>query len=311
MGAVVAVDVGGTNARFALATVSRGKVELVATEILPSDDFVSFEEAWRRFAKRHGEALPKAAAVAVAGPVREGRAAMTNHHWQLEAGTLRATLGLERLTLLNDLEAAAYAVSAAGPGDVVPVKPGSGGEGTVSVIGLGTGLGGAILVDEAGRAIVRATECGHIGFSPASEHELRLFELLEREFGRVSAERVVSGAALALHYRALGGTAGGDEVALWESAFSGEDSLATAALDHFCAAFGSVAGDIALAQGAGRVVLTGGLSARLGARLRDSAFGERFVDKDRMRPVLEAVPVDLLTIDSPGLVGAALAGQQA
>ena len=311
MGAIVAVDVGGTNARFALASVNGGSVELTGTKVLASDDFASFEDAWRSFAETLREPLPATAAVAVAGPVRDGLAVMTNHHWRIEAAALCKALGLERVTLLNDLEAAAYAVSAAGPGDVLPVKHGSGGAGTVSVIGLGTGLGGAILIGDDGRTIVRATECGHIGFSPSSRHENRLFELLESEFGRVSAERVVSGPALALHHQVAGGRAYGDEVALWDAAFRGEDRQAAEALDHFCAAFGSVAGDIALAQGAGRVVLTGGLAARLGARLRDTAFGARFVDKDRMRPVLEAVPVDLLTIDSPGLVGAALAGQQA
>lgn len=309
MGAVVAVDVGGTNARFAVATASAGKVELAATEILPSDDFASFEEAWRAFAARHDAPLPKAAAVAVAGPVRGGRAAMTNHHWRIEAPALCAKLGLDRLTLLNDLEAAAYAVSAAGPADLLPVKPGSG-VGTVSVIGLGTGLGGAVLIDDAGRAIVRATECGHIGFSPASAHEHKLFERIQGKFGRVSAERVVSGSSLALHYQVAGGNADLDEVALWQSALRGEDPLAAEALDHFCAAFGSVAGDIALAQGAQRVVLTGGLAARLGPRLGDSAFAKRFVDKNRMRPVLDAVGVDLLMIDNPGLVGAALAAER-
>jgi glucokinase len=310
MGAVVAVDVGGTNARFAVATVNAGKVGLDSAEILPSDDFASFEEAWAAFAERHGEPLPMAAAVAVAGPVRAGRAAMTNHHWRIEAGALEASLGLQQVVLLNDLEAAAWAAAAAQPGQLETIKPGDRGEGTVSVIGLGTGLGGAILVKGGERPIVRATECGHIGFSPQDEFERRLSARLEREYGRVSAERAVSGAALPFYHELVGGAPFADEVALWNAALDGDDDHARQALSHFCAAFGSVAGDIALAQGASRVVLTGGLAARLGPRLRESAFAERFVAKDRMRPVLEAVGIDLLTMESPGLVGAALAAER-
>lgn len=309
MGAVVAVDVGGTRARFALASVSGGRVDLAGTTILATDEYHSFEDAWRAFAEEIGPALPEAAAIAVAGPVRAGRAAMTNHHWRIAADELAESLGLKRVVLLNDLAAAGWAAASAGPDELHSIKPGEGGEGTVSVIGLGTGLGGAILVaDGDGRPIVRATECGHIGFSPTDEFEQRLFGRLEREHGRVSAERAVSGAALSFYHELAGGAPLGDEVALWDVALGGGDRHASEALDRFCAVFGSVAGDIALAHGAARVVLTGGLAARLAGRLRDSAFAERFVAKDRMRPLLETVAVDHLAIDSAGLVGAALAG---
>lgn len=305
--AVVAVDVGGTKARFALATVSGGTADLTGTAFLATDEFASFEDAWRAFAAGIAQPLPKAAAIAVAGPVRGGQAAMTNHHWKLDTGALEAALGLEQVVLLNDLAAAAYAAAAAQPSDLAAIKPGNGGAGTVSVIGLGTGLGGAILVEGGERPIVRATECGHIGFSPQDAFEQRLFARLEREYGRVSAERAVSGAALPFYHEIAGGAPFADEVALWKAALAGTDPHAAQALDHFCAAFGSVAGDIALAQGAARVVLTGGLAARLAGRLRDSRFAERFTAKDRMRPLLEGIAVDHLAIDNAGLVGAALA----
>lgn len=308
MGALVAVDVGGTNARFALATVTGNRVELTSTLVLASDEYDTFERAWHVFGERMDRPLPAVAAIAVAGPVRDGRAAMTNHHWRLDAGALARSLGLERVVLINDLAAAAHAVAHAPPGDFVAIKSASGeGGGMVSVIGLGTGLGGAILMIEDGRPVVRASECGHIGFSPRGDFEQRLFARLGREFGRASAERAVSGAALPFYYELASGRPGPDEVSLWTAALDNSDPLAQAALDRFCAAFGSIAGDIALAQGADRVVLTGGLAARLGERLAASAFAARFVDKDRMRPLLELIPVDLLAIDHPGLVGAALA----
>jgi glucokinase len=307
LAAVVAVDVGGTKARFALATVSGGTAALTATNILPTDEFDSFEDAWRAFDAAVPQDLPGAAAIAVAGPVRGGRAAMTNHHWRLEAGALEASLGLQQVVLLNDLEAAAWAAAAARPGQLETIKPGHGGEGTVSVIGLGTGLGGATLVEGGDQPIVRATECGHIGFSPQDEFERLLSARLEREYGRVSAERAVSGAALPFYHELVGGAPFADEVALWNAALGGDGDHARQALDRFCAAFGSVAGDIALAQGAARVVLTGGLAARIAGRLRNSDFAERFAAKDRMRPLLEGIAVDHLAIENAGLVGAALA----
>ena len=92
---------------------------------------------------------------------------------------------------------------------------------------------------------------------------------------------------------------------LWDAALTGTDPIATAALDRFCAIFGSVAGDLALAHGASGVAIAGGLGQRLGPHLPCSDFAARFVDKGRYRTMMEAMPVRLVTHPQPGLYGAA------
>jgi glucokinase len=308
---IVAVDIGGTHARFAFAEMGQGRVSLGPETVLRTGDYAGLADAWRAFGAIAGRSLPPAAGIAIAAPVEGEAIKLTNNAWVIRPASLAAELGTERVSLVNDFAAVAHAVAACGDaqlrhlcGPDVPLPP----SGVVSVVGPGTGLGVAQLVRGPGGDRVIATEGGHIGFAPTDAFEDALLARLRARHGRVSAERVVCGAGLAqIHAVLTGADASEDDRSLWQRALAGDDTDAGAALDRFCAILGSVAGDIALAQGANGVVIAGGLGLRLAERLPRSAFGERFRAKGRFKARMAALPVRLITHPQPGLLGAAAA----
>ena len=185
-------------------------------------------------------------------------------------------------------------------------------EGTISVVGPGTGLGVAQVWRGEGTYHVQASEGGHIAYAPLDTIEDAILARLRQRYSRVSVERVVSGPGLAEIYQALAALEGrpvsqhGD-AALWQRGTSGEDSLATAAIDRFCLSLGSVSGDIALAQGGAGVVIAGGLGLRIRDVLLHSGFAQRFTAKGRFEALMASLPVKLITHPQPGLLGAAAA----
>lgn len=316
MSQIVAVDLGGTHARFALAEVEGGRVLRVGEECtLKTAGHDGLEAAWQAFGAALGRPLPRAAAIALAGPAQGEVLKLTNSQWTIRTASLPRTLGVERFTLVNDFGAAAHAVAQLGDehfshlcGPERPLPR----EGSISIVGPGTGLGVAQLLRLPGRYRVVETEGGHIGFAPADEAEERILARLRLRFGRVSAERVASGPGLANLYEALAGIEGKearypDDETLWAAALAGEDDLAAAAFDLFCRSLGAVAGDIALVQGARAVVIGGGLGLRLAGRLPGSSFRDRFVAKGRFERRMEEIPVKIITYEQPGLFGAAAA----
>lgn len=313
---IVAIDIGGTHARFALAEVEGGRVlRLGEVATLKTADHDSLESAWKAFGATAGRPLPAAAAIALAGPVQGERLKLTNNDWVIRPAEIPETLGVERFTLVNDFGAVAHAVAQLGESHFShlcgPDRP-LPGEGAVSIVGPGTGLGVAQLLRRGGRYQVVETEGGHMDFAPLDALEDRILARLRRRHGRVSVERIASGPGLANLYEALAAFEGreprfDDEKRLWQAAMAGEDSLAAAAFDRFCLSLGAAAGDIALAQGAGAVVIGGGLGLRLAGHLPRSGFQGRFVAKGRFRQRMEEMPVKIVTHAQPGLFGAAAA----
>lgn len=315
---LVAVDVGGTHARFALASIADdGTIGLGEPTTLKTSDFASLQTAWEQFERQCGCALPRSAAIAIAGPVTGDVVRMTNNSWVLHTGALDEQLGIDRVTVINDFGAVAHAVARApadqlvhitGPDLPLPDR------GTVSVIGPGTGLGVAHFHRFPGGYHVQATEGGHIEFGPLDAVDDWMMARLRREHLRVSTERVHSGPGIVEIYTALAAleqraaTLSTDR-AIWEQGITRTDSLAAAAVDRFCHSFGSVVGDYALAHGASAVVLAGGIGLRLRDRWAKSAFGERFRFKGRYTQMMSGIPVKLIIHPQPGLYGAVAAFQ--
>ncbi|MFL6845126.1 MAG: glucokinase [Allosphingosinicella sp.] len=316
MSAIVAIDIGGTHARFALAEIEGGRVaRLGETCTLRTAEHASLETAWEAFGAALGQPLPRAASLAVAGPVQGEVLKLTNNPWVIRPASIREKLRIDRFTLVNDFGAVAHAVAQldnahfvhlCGPDRPLPE------EGVISIVGPGTGLGVAQLLRRAGRYEVVETEGGHIDFAPLDGLEDRILAQLRTRYRRVSVERIASGMGLANLYEALAAIERRDvryrdEKALWQAAMAGEDSLAAAAFDRFCLSLGAVAGDIALAQGAQAVAIGGGLGLRLAGHLPRSGFRDRFIAKGRFERRMDEMPVKIITQEQPGLFGAAAA----
>jgi glucokinase len=314
--AIVTVDIGGTHARFAIAEVEGGRVVALGSETtLHTKDHASFQTAWQDFERRQGGTLPRAVAIAIAGPTRGEIIRFTNNPWIIRPALIGEKLNVDRYALVNDFEAVGHAVAQAdgayferltGPDEPLPAS------GTISIIGPGTGLGVAHVWRDGADYRVQATEGGHIDFAPLDSIEDAILARLRKRHRRVSVERVVSGPGIVDIYETLASMEGRaitplDDRTIWTRAISGEDALAAAAADRFCLSLGSVAGDLALAQGASGVVIAGGLGLRIRDQLVRSGFPERFVAKGRFENFMAALPVKLITHPQPGLFGAAAA----
>jgi glucokinase len=312
---LIAIDVGGTHARFARAVITDGAIELGEPVTLKTSDFDGIEGAWDAYAAQVDGPLPDAAAIAIAGPVTGETVRMTNNSWILHTGALDEQLGVEKVTVLNDFGAVAHAVARApeselihiaGPGLPLPES------GTVSVIGPGTGLGVAHFHRFPGGYHVQATEGGHVDFAPIDAVDDRLLERLRERHPRVSLERVVSGPGIVEILAVLGEAEGRhvaelEDKAIWQLGLSGEDALCVAAVERFCLSLGSVCGDYALAHGASAVVLAGGLGLKLKDILPRSGFAERFLFKGRYERMMQGIPILMIVHPQPGLFGAAAA----
>jgi len=313
---IVAVDIGGTHARFAIAEIAEGRVVSLAEPVtLKTAEHASFQTAWEAFGAGLGGAVPRHAAIAIATPIVGDVLKLTNNPWIIRPALIDEKLGLDGHVLVNDFEAVGHAVAQlpddyfrhlSGPDAALPAQ------GIISILGPGTGLGVAHVLRARDGYHVLPCEGGHIDFAPLDAIEDAILARLRRRFRRVSVERIVCGPGLLNIYEALAELEGravqaSDDKAIWSAALDGSDSLAAAALDRFCLSLGSVAGDIALAQGGQAVVIAGGLGLRLADHLPRSGFGERFTAKGRFEAMMGRLPVRLIVHPQPGLFGAAAA----
>lgn len=317
---IVAIDVGGTNARFARATIgSDGIPSLGTVRKYKVADHVSLADTWAAFARDEaadgGGELPRAACIAFATAIGGDVIKLTNSSWVIRPATLAGELGLEHVRLINDFEAVAHAVSRLPKdnlellfGDDLPFPR----NGAVTILGPGTGLGVAMIVYDAGVPHVVATEGGHVDFAPLDQVETRLLDYLRQKFIRVSTERIVSGPGLNNIYQGLA-IQNHEKIELlsdadlWAAALDGTVALARTALERLCLSYGSVAGDLALAHGPHAVVLAGGLTQRMKDRLLASGFHARFTAKGRFQNLMASIPIRLAVHDEIGLFGAAAA----
>lgn len=308
-------DIGGTNARFALADPS-APTPLLDDSIrsYAVDAFASLAEAARHYLDATG-AQPNRAILAVAGRVEADNARMTNHSWVVSGERLQQALALDAVTLVNDFVAQSMAVRLLGVGDLVAIGAptgltATGDTLTCAVLGPGTGLGIGALLVRAGRAWPLATEGGHASFAPGTPEEVAILERLSSDYGRVSNERLLSGSGLVNIHRALSEIAGLDPGPLQPeditTGAAGGDRRCMRTIDVFCAVFGAIAGDLVLTLGAwDGVFLSGGLVPLLLPAIQHSGFRQRFEGKGRYAPAMAQVPTLAVLHPQPGLLGCA------
>jgi glucokinase len=312
-------DIGGTNARFALA--DSGKPAFSNVETLQCDDYESADDAIRHYLKSVRAGTPQAICLAAAGPIIDKRVRFTNNHWEIAADELAATFSIDAVRLLNDFEAIAYSVPYLTEEECMPIglpepRPLVADNYMVGIIGPGTGLGAVGLRKHGDLYIPIPGEGSHGGFAPETQVQIDILKALRERFDRVSSERLVSGPGLENIYWALMRIRGEKRAHLapaeiFRAAIDNSDPLASEAVQMFFEVFGQVAGDLALTLGAqDGIFIAGGIAKRYPDLLKNSRFRSGFENKGRYRSLMERVPTQLILHDQPGLLGAAFCALQ-
>lgn len=313
-------DIGGTNARFGWLAQGSDDVAHVAT--LRGVDHAGPAAAARAYlgglARQLGSdySPPRAGAFAVATAVGSDQVAFTNSGWSFSRRQTQAALGLDELLILNDFEALALSLPRLSPAQLRPHGAQPQARGTLAVVGPGTGLGVAGLVQTRHGWAAIAGEGGHATLAAGDDFELALLAAVRREHAHVSAERLLSGIGLPVLHRGVAAVMGlpADSLAaelIVERGLAGSDAVCSRSLDAFCALLGGFCGNVALTLGArGGLYIGGGIVPRLGDRFFKSDFRERFEAKGRFLPYLQAIPTVLITDTLAALTGAAQALEQ-
>ncbi|HEY1070702.1 MAG TPA: glucokinase [Thermomonas sp.] len=311
---MLAADVGGTYARLGLVDFADDGFHVGFHRRYECASFPSLAAVLCQFRREAADAgervIPDTCVVAIAGVLQGDHLLNGNLAWPVSLAATRREAGIADLHLVNDFEALAWALPRIPPAQFQRLGDADGLPLPVLLLGPGTGLGAALLVEQGGRLIVQPSEAGQAALAAGTPLELDVVRLLQARMGHVASERVFSGPGLVTLYQSLCTLRGVPPrwhapAELVAAADGGEDPLAAEAVALLCGWFGSFAGDLALVFCARSVCLAGGLTGHLLQHLRQGAFMQRFLDKGVLSGILRQVPVQALEHGDLGLVGAA------
>ena len=319
---ILAGDVGGTKVHLALYNFEGGRLKPVRDEKVPATEFPTLEAVVNNFLKPGEREQIVAACFGCPGPVRNGRLKLTNLPWTLDQHDLAKSLGIQHIFLINDLEANGYGIPELAPESIVTLHDGDPAEvGHRGLIAAGTGLGEALLIWDGKTHRPIPSEGGHCDFAARNDREIALLQYLRKTLnGRVSWERVVSGLGIKNIYAYLRDVEKLEEPAWLADRMKSEDpnavigqcaddnssDLCVQTMQMFAAAYGAETGNIALkVLASGGMYLGGGIAPKSLKTLQAGGFIEAFLDKGRLSPVLQSIPVRVILDDTCALLGAA------
>ena len=316
---ILAGDVGGTKVHLALYDFINGKLEYKRDERYPAKNYAGLQEIVREFL---GAEKVTSACFGVPGPVRDGRLRLTNLPWTLDSRELSASLGIQYVFLINDLEANGYGIAELQPNQIFTLSEGDASQtGNRALIAAGTGLGEGILIWNGRSHTPYPSEGGHADFAPRNEDEIDLLRFLKQKYnGRISFERVVSGMGLTNVYEFLREVRGIEEptwlaermanedpnAVITELAMAARSEICEKALDMFVSAYGAESANLALkVLSVGGFYVGGGIAPRIIEKLKDGSFMRAFTDKGRLSQLLVNMPVRVILESRAALLGAA------
>jgi glucokinase len=325
---ILAGDIGGTKVHLALYDFASGRLHPIRDQKFPAHEFAALDDVVNKFLSGDAD-TPKthradilAACFGVPGPVRDGRLKLTNLPWTLDCRELSKSLGIQHVFLINDLEANGYGIPELAPDKIFTLHAGDDTAiGHRGLIAAGTGLGEALLIWDGKHHRPIASEGGHCDFSARSNREIALLEYLRTTLkGRVSWERVVSGLGIKNIYEFLRDVenihepqwlrdrmkAEDPNAVIGQCAEDGSSSLCFETMKTFVSAYGAESGNIALkVLATGGMYVGGGIAPKIVKSLQNGFFTQAFLDKGRLSPLLQSIPVRVILDDTCALLGAA------
>jgi len=318
---ILAGEIGATGTRLAAFEKEGSRLQLVVEKTYMSQEHSSLSEIIAAFIKAEGIAA-HSACFGVAGPVRRGRSKISNLPWVIDSRDLAKQLKLDSVGMINDLEAYAYGIDGLDSKDFVTLNAGSeDAEGNRAVISARTGLGVAGLYWDGYRHHPFACEGGHSDFAPRNALEMELLAYLQKKYGRISYERLLSGPGIKNIYDFLRDAHKAEEpqwlkdqiaaapdppAVISQLAQEGKSAICDQTLSIFVSIYGAETGNCALNfLSTGGIFIGGSVAAKNVPKMKDPIFMESFLDKGRMVDLLKEIPVTIVLNDDSGIIGAA------
>src|ERR1700680_246556 len=318
---ILAGEIGATRTRLAAFETEGNKLQKVVEKIYMSQEERNLPEIIVGFIRTEGIPVHNAC-FGVAGPVRGGQSKISNLSWVIDAKELATLLKLKSVGLINDLEAFAYGIDALESKDFITLSEGSeDAEGNRAVISARTGLGVAGLFWDGNRHHPFACEGGHSNFAPSDNLEIELLQYLQKKYGRVSCERVLSGPGIKNIYDFLRDTRKAEEpewlrtamsaapdppALISQTALEGKSAICDQALSIFVSVFGAETGNCALNfMSTGGIFIGGSIAGKIVPKMKGPGFLQSFLYKGRMETILKDMPVKIVANDDSGMIGAA------
>ncbi len=318
---ILAGEIGATGTRLAAFEKEGSRLQLVVEKTYMSQEHSSLSEIIAAFIQAEGIAA-HSACFGVAGPVRRGRSKISNLPWVIDSRDLARQLKLDSVGMINDLEAYAYGIDGLDSKDFVTLNEGSeDAEGNRAVISARTGLGVAGMYWDGYRHHPFACEGGHSDFAPRNALEMELLAYLQKKYGRISYERLLSGPGIKNIYDFLRDAHKADEprwlkdqiaaapdppAVISQLAQEGKAAICDQTLSIFVSIYGAETGNCALNfLSTGGIFIGGSVAAKNVSKMKDPIFMESFLDKGRMVDLLKEIPVTIVLNDDSGIIGAA------
>jgi len=318
---ILSGEIGATRTRLAAFETEGNSLRRVVEKLYMSQEHGGLPAIITDFIRTEGIPV-QSACFGVAGPVKRGRSKISNLPWTIDAGELAKQLKLKAVGLINDLEAYAYGIDALDSTDFVTLNDGSEDEeGNRAVISARTGLGTAGLYWDGFRHHPFACEGGHADFAPRNSLEMELLAYLQKKYGRVSCERILSGPGIKNIYDFLRNANKLDEpqwlkeqmasapdppALISQLALEGKAAICDQTLSLFVSIYGAETGNCALNfLSTGGIFLGGSIAAKIVPKMKEPIFMQSFLDKGRMESLLKEMPVKIVLNDDSGIIGAA------
>ncbi|TYR38062.1 glucokinase [Sphingobacterium phlebotomi] len=322
---ILAVDIGGTKTSFGVFEVNDNKLSLIREETFGSRSLGTFEEILQKFLTTGNQGMPDVLSIGVAGPVLENKVTLTNLSWELDATSLKTEFDIEKVSIINDLEATAYGLVGLSAEDTVPLfESAETIRGNMVVLAPGTGLGEAGIFWDGEYHRPFATEGGHSEFAPRTELDVELLKYLQQEDEIISWEHVVSGPGIYRIYKFLRDVKGNKEPTWLKENFKNNDNPAAVishaamreldatcslAMDLFVSYMARESASLVLKHKAvGGLWLGGGIPPRIFPLLKKDLFRQQFIQNAHMKHLLEKVSIRVILNSQAALIGAGYYG---